>query len=87
MEYRRKFKKCCYVGTYEHQKTITINGRKQGIDFCIADIVEALNVAGISTEASCCGHGIGNGSVILKDGRVLFVKYKFDTKDFLRKEK
>jgi hypothetical protein len=44
------------------------------VDSCIADIVEALNVFGIYTESSCCGHGKENGSIILQDGRVLIIK-------------
>ena len=43
------------------------------IDACIASIVHALNAHGIFTEASCCGHGKGPGSIILQDGRELLV--------------
>lgn len=31
--------------------------KKVGIDACIAPLVKALNDAGITTVASCCGHG------------------------------
>jgi hypothetical protein len=51
-----------------------INGRRQDIDFCIADIVASLNAAGINTLASCCGHEIIEGRIDLKDGRVLIIK-------------
>jgi hypothetical protein len=47
-----------------------LNGRRQEIDFCIADIVAALNAANIRTVASCCGHGRENPGIInLEDGR------------------
>ncbi len=44
------------------------------VDRCIAGLVEALNVAGILTAGSCCGHGKGPGSIILQDGRELVVQ-------------
>jgi hypothetical protein len=44
------------------------------IDACIAPIVEALNARGILTEASCCGHGKGAGSIVLQDGRELVIR-------------
>ncbi len=34
-----------------------INGRVQCIDFCIHNIIAALNAGGVRTAASCCGHG------------------------------
>jgi hypothetical protein len=39
----------------------------------IADIVKALNDAGIATVASCSGHG-GAGSIALADGRELLLR-------------
>jgi hypothetical protein len=51
-----------------------LNGRRQDIDLCIADIVAALNAAGIKTVASCCGHGQISGSVVLEDGRELIIR-------------
>ena len=53
-----------------------INGRRQDIDFCIADIVAALNSANIITIASCCGHGKIDGSIILNDKREIIIKIK-----------
>jgi hypothetical protein len=41
------------------------------IDRCIAPIVEALQSGGIDMRLSCCGHGDGNGEIILGDGRRL----------------
>jgi len=43
------------------------------IDFCIADIIEALQKGNINMRGSCCGHGKGNGEIILQDGRVLII--------------
>lgn len=43
------------------------------IDRCIAPLVAALNTAGLTTIACCCGHGDRYGSVILGDGRHLVI--------------
>lgn len=69
-------RECCDVGTYKCQVPMPINGRIQGIDFCIADIVAALNAANIITVASCCGHNKQDGVISLEDGRELIVKFK-----------
>ncbi|MFH1624348.1 MAG: hypothetical protein ABID54_04230 [Pseudomonadota bacterium] len=66
--------KCCPVGSYKHQIPMPIKGRVQGIDFCIADIVAALNAANIITVASCCGHGKMDGLISLGDGREIALK-------------
>ena len=65
--------KCCKIGAYECQVPMPINGRRQEIDLCIADIVAALNAANIKTLASCCGHWEMEGNIILEDGRELIV--------------
>lgn len=44
------------------------------VDSCIAPIVRALVQAGIVTRGSCCGHGIGDGEILLQDGRKLVVR-------------
>lgn len=44
------------------------------IDSCIAPIVRALQVGGIDMRGSCCGHGRGDGSILLLDGRELIVR-------------
>jgi len=67
-------KKCCKVGTYECQTPMPINGRVRGIDYCIADIVAALNAANIKTVASCCGHGRMDGEITLEDGRKMIIE-------------
>ena len=54
------------------------------IDKCLADIVEALNNKGIKTNGCCCGHGIGKGSLILNDGRIIEVIFP---KDWCKKNK
>jgi len=43
------------------------------VDPCIAPLVQALNDSGFKTEASCCGHKKMPGSIILEDGRELFI--------------
>jgi hypothetical protein len=45
-----------------------------GIDACIADIVRALQAAGIDMRASCCGHGDRPGEIRLQDGRTVIVQ-------------
>lgn len=70
-----KKKKCCDMGTYDCQVPQSIRGRRQDIDFCIADIVAALNVANIITVCSCCGHGKINGNIMLEDGREIIIKF------------
>lgn len=42
-------------------------------DPCLAELVCALNAAGIRTVASCCGHGYRPGVICLADGRELIV--------------
>ena len=65
---------CCEVGSYEHTVPMPIAGRRRDIDFCIADLVAALNAAGIATIASCCGHrGKCPADILLEDGRVLTI--------------
>ena len=59
--------------TYENQACVPINGRVQGIDWCIHRIVTALNAGGVRTVASCCRHGEIKGNIILEDGRVLII--------------
>jgi len=74
-------KKCCKLGTYEHQIPIPVECRVRWIDYCIADIVAALNAANIPTLASCCGHGKMDGDIQLADGRIikiLNVKNQFE---------
>ncbi len=48
--------------------------RVMPIDACIADIVKALDNAGIKMRHSCCGHGKIHGDIILDGGRVLHIK-------------
>lgn len=67
-----KPERCCNFGEYKCQVPMPLLGRRQEIDFCIADIVTALNAANIRTIASCCGHGQVKASVMLEDGRELF---------------
>ena len=58
---------------------IMIDGKPRSIDRCIAQIVEALNRAGVKTAASCCGHGIRPGNIALADGRELVIVPDYET--------
>ncbi len=51
------------------------DGKKKqiNVDSCIAELISALNKAGIYTEASCCGHGIRPITVALTHGRWLII--------------
>lgn len=69
-----KPKKCCASGTYECQVPMPIKRRIEYIDYCIADIVAALNAANIITVASCCGHSEHDGIISLDDGREIIIK-------------
>ena len=50
-----------------------LNGRVQCIDFCIHQLVAALNAGGIRTVASCCGHEKMPGRIDLEDGRIITI--------------
>ena len=52
----------CKHGEFE---TIVINGREIPIDKCLVQYVKALNDAGIQTSMSCCGHGEGDGFILV----------------------
>ena len=60
--------------TFENQVCMPINGKVQCIDWCIHQIVAALNAGGVRTVASCCGHDKMDGNIILEDGRVLIIR-------------
>lgn len=75
---------CAHCGRAEVLMEVTIlahlshDGQQRqaikGVDACIAGIVRALNDGGIMTASSCCGHGRGDGSILLADGRKLVIK-------------
>ena len=52
--------------------------KEMQIDSCIADIVRALQQAGIDMRASCCGHYRTVGKIHLQDGRVLTIEEEDD---------
>ncbi len=60
--------------TYANQALMPINGKVRCIDWCIHQIVAALNAGGVGTTACCCGHGERNGSIGLEDGRELVIR-------------
>jgi len=66
--------RCCKIGTYDCQVPMVIRGRVAYIDYCIADIVAALNAAGIEAMTSCCGHGTEDAIISLRDGREVWIK-------------
>lgn len=70
---------CQWDGHWKHQRPVTINGKVESIDSCIVPLVTALNCAGLSTTASCCGHGKQPTTVILRDGREILILPDFKT--------
>lgn len=65
---------CGSVATYAGQACMPLNGKLVGIDWCIHQIVAALNAGGVRTVACCCGHGKQDGVITLEDGRELVVR-------------
>lgn len=62
------------IKTFANQACMPINGKVQCIDWCIHQIVAALNAGGVETVASCCGHGKMQGRIDLADGRILRIE-------------
>ena len=52
----------------KEEVTVLIDGQDVQVDACIAPIVAALNDIGMPTVASCCGHGIRTGRIVLRSG-------------------
>lgn len=48
------------------------------VDECIYDLISVLNLGGIFTAASCCGHGKRPGRIILESGRELFLAADYE---------
>ncbi len=69
---------CGGAWTYRNQACLPINGKVRCIDWCIHQIVAALNAGGVGTTASCCGHEEQDGRIDLADGRVLIIKQQGD---------
>jgi len=64
---------CGKCGEYKNQVRLDLGTGVVFVDPCIAELVKALNIGGVVTRASCCGHGTQPGSVLLDDGRELRV--------------
>ena len=54
------------------------------IDACIADIIKALNDAGIHTAGCCCGHNKNTGYIVLHDERVIVLPLENRKWDYLK---
>lgn len=66
-------RECCSFGEFK----CDVKVHNFYVDECLADIIKALNDAGIKTVASCCGHQKIESSIVLKDGREISIrKYK-----------
>jgi hypothetical protein len=59
------------LGSLAHEGEDTV--KTKPVDQCIADIVRALEAAGIRMYGSCCGHGQRPGEIPLADGRVVMI--------------
>ena len=71
--------------TLRNQVCMPLNGRVQCIDFCIHQIVAALNAGGVRTVASCCGHEEMKGNIVLEDGRVLLIQQEPESMEAWKK--
>jgi hypothetical protein len=71
IKFKIETEECCSCSSYKHQTPMPIKARVRYVDYCIADIVAALNAANITTLASCCGHSKVNGTILLEDGRIV----------------
>lgn len=60
--------------TYANQACLPLNGKVVCIDWCIHQLVAALNAGGVQTSACCCGHGRQPGRIDLADGRILRIE-------------
>lgn len=71
----------------QHGDTVPVfaNGRMRDVDRCIAPLVKALNEIGMTTAASCCGHGHRPGSIPLTDGR--WIEIARNSEDWIRMER
>ena len=69
---------CGGTKTYANQASLPINGKVVCIDWCIHQIVAALNAGGVETVACCCGHGKKPGRIDLADGRILTITQERD---------
>ena len=58
---------------------MAVNGRQRDMDSCIVPLVKALNDAGLTTIASCCGHNKRPGNIALADGRELIICKDYET--------
>jgi CBS-domain-containing membrane protein len=61
--------------------TGTARRKTVGIDRALADLVRALQKAGIHMEGSCSGHGRRPGEILLADGRTLLVVFPTVTRE------
>lgn len=51
-----------------HMDTLMVGSIQ--VDRCLAGLVAALNTGSISTIASCCGHGEGDGFIAIEEDGV-----------------
>jgi len=55
----------CNHNTFSY---LWLDKKLQGVDQCISLVILQLNLAGIKTIESCCGHGKGYPNVICEKG-------------------
>ena len=47
--------------------------REVNVDACLKPMVEGLGKAGVVTVGCCCGHGRDCPTILLEDGRVVYI--------------
>lgn len=55
----------CAHNTYGY---MWLNGKLQAVDQCLVPLILQLNMAGIETVGSCCGHGKGYPNITCASG-------------------
>ena len=67
----------CEWNKKDKANALTPEGMKEiEVDSCIKAIVEGLGKAGVVTVGCCCGHGRDCPTVLLADGRVVYIMNK-----------
>lgn len=74
----------CEQGSFEmlkvpeyDQNTREYIWSEQKIDTCLANLVQILNDGGLFTKSCCCGHGKFKGTLVLQNGKILFIDQSY----------
>ncbi len=68
-------KVCGYVIDKMNELRVGLSSKEVDVDIEIAELVQALNDAGVETVASCCGHGFQPIRISLKGAELFITTY------------